>query len=243
MKQQAENRQQQAEQTQQQAEQRQQQAEQGQQEVEDRQQQVDQRQREAISRSRIAERRLTEETQRRMELEEVNRGLEAQLMEAEHLAQTRSVAERENVFWRVRKMSMAAKLRHPHRVSSSEPPQPASLSSSQSLMSTSLRNVLETGQLQPAHISPISRSVALALNYLHLLRLDPVLHRDVSRANVLLNPSPDDGWLAKLSDYGSANFTRQVSTDGPGNPAYAAPRLPTLVNRLQRWTCTVWECC
>ena len=90
-------------------------------------------------------------------------------------------------------------------------------------MSTSLRHVLETGQLQPAHISPISRSVALALKYLHLLRPDPVLHRDVSSANVLLNPSPDDGWLAKLSDYGSANFTRQVRTAGPGNPAYAAP--------------------
>ena len=258
-----------------QAEQRQQQAEQRQQEAEDRQQVADQRQREAISRSRIAERRLAEETERRMELEEVNRGLEAQLREAEHLAhtlQTRPLAEREDVFWRVereeihlserelgrggwavvkvaefrglpvaakclhsviishhnrqlfvREMNMAAKLRHPHLVQfigATPAGQPIILTE---LMSTSLRHVLETGQLQPAHISPISRSVALALNYMHLLRPDPVLHRDVSSANVLLNPSPDDGWLAKLSDYGSANFTRQVRTAGPGNPAYAAP--------------------
>ena len=251
------------------------QGEQRQQEAEDRQQEADQRQREAISRSRIAERRLAEETERRMELEEVNGGLEAQLREAEllaHTLQTRPQAEREDVFWRVereeihlserelgrggwavvkvaefrglavaakclhsviishhnrqlfvREMNMAAKLRHPHLVQfigATLAGQPIILTE---LMSTSLRHVLETGQLQPAHISPISRSVALALNYMHLLRPDPVLHRDVSSANVLLNPSPDDGWLTKLSDYGSANFTRQVRTAGPGNPAYAAP--------------------
>ena len=261
----AEQRMVQAENTQRRAEERQEHAE----------QEADQRQREAISRSRIAERRLAEETQRRMELEEVNRGLEAQLREAEHLdhtLQTRPLAEREDVFWRVereeihlserelgrggwavvkvaefrglavaakclhsviishhnrqlfvREMNMAAKLRHPHLVQfigATPAGQPIILTE---LMSTSLRHVLETGQLQPAHISPISRSVALALNYMHLLRPDPVLHRDVSSANVLLNPSPDDGWLAKLSDYGSANFTCQVRTAGPGNPAYAAP--------------------
>ena len=265
----------QAEQSVQEAEQMKQQAEQRQQEAEDRQQQAEQRQREAISRSRITESRLSEETQRRMELEEVNRGLEAQMREVQHLAhtlQTSSLAEREDVFWRVereeihlserelgrggwavvkvaefrglavaakclhsviishhnrqlfvREMNMAAKLRHPHLVQfigATPAGQPIILTE---LMSTSLRHVLETGQLQPAHISPISRSVALALNYMHLLRPDPVLHRDVSSANVLLNPSPDDGWLAKLSDYGSANFTRQVRTAGPGNPAYAAP--------------------
>ena len=253
----------------------QQQAEERQQEAEDRQQQAEQRQREAISRSRIAESRLSEETQRRMELEEVNRGLEAQLREAEHLdhtLQTNTQTEREDVFWRVereeihlserelgrggwavvkvaefrglavaakclhsviisphnrhlfvREMNMAAKLRHPNLVQfigATLAGQPIILTE---LMSTSLRHVLETRQLQPQHISPISRSVALALNYMHLLRPDPVLHRDVSSANVLLNPSPDDGWLAKLSDYGSANFTRQVRTARPGNPSYAAP--------------------
>ena len=201
--------------------------------------------------------------------------MEAQLSEDEHLAhtlQTRSLAEREDVFWRVereeihlserelgcggwvvvkvaefrglavaakclhsviishhnrqlfvREMNIAAKLRYPHLVQfigATPAGQPIILTE---LMSTSRSHVLETGQLQPAHISPISRSVALALNYMHLLRPDPILHRDVSSANVLLNPSPDDGWLAKLSDYGSANFTRQVRTAGPGNPAYAAP--------------------
>ena len=58
---------------------------------------------------------------------------------------------------------------------------------------------------------------------MHLTRPDPILHRDISSANVLLNPTPSNGWLAKLSDYGSANFLRKVKTIGPGNPSYSAP--------------------
>ena len=59
---------------------------------------------------------------------------------------------------------------------------------------------------------------------MHQITPDPILHRDVSSANVLLNPAvPEGTWVAKLSDYGSANFTRLVSTAGPGNPSYAAP--------------------
>ena len=123
----------------------------------------------------------------------------------------------------VREMSIAAKLRHPNLVQfigATLEGEPVILTE---LMVSSLRAVLERGPLELAHITSIARDVARALNYLHLTRPDPILHRDVSSANVLLNPGPGGSWLAKLSDYGSANFTRQVRTAGPGNPSYAAP--------------------
>ena len=123
----------------------------------------------------------------------------------------------------VREMSIAAKLRHPNLVQfigATLEGEPVILTE---LMASSLRAILERGPLEPAHITSIARDVARALNYLHLTRPDPILHRDVSSANVLLNPGPGGSWLAKLSDYGSANFTRQVRTAGPGNPSYAAP--------------------
>ena len=51
-----------------------------------------------------------------------------------------------------------------------------------------------------------------------------ILHRDVASPNVLLEPSGNNQWKGKLSDYGSANLQHQISTTvHPGNPAYAAP--------------------
>ena len=123
----------------------------------------------------------------------------------------------------VREMSIAAKLRHPNLVQfigATLEGEPVILTE---LMATSLRAILERGPLNPAQITSISRDVARALNYLHLTKPDPIIHRDVSSANVLLNLGPDQTWLAKLSDYGSANFVQRVTTAGPGNPAYASP--------------------
>ena len=120
-------------------------------------------------------------------------------------------------------MSIAAKLRHPNLIQfigATLEGQPVILTE---LMATSLRSVLERVPLSAANIISISCDIARALNYLHLTKPDPILHRDVSSANVLLNLGPNYTWLAKLSDYGSANFLQQVTTVGPGNPAYAAP--------------------
>lgn len=100
------------------------------------------------------------------------------------------------------------------------------------LMETSLRALLEQQALEHHHILPICRDVAMAINYLHSLSPDPVIHRDVSSSNVLLNslPLPAGGWLAKLSDYGSANFAWRSHTIGPGCPTYAAPEASSVVN-------------
>ena len=123
----------------------------------------------------------------------------------------------------VREMSIAAKLRHPNLIQfigATLEGEPVILTE---LMATSLRAVLERVPLNAANVTSVSRDIARALNYLHLTTPDPILHRDVSSANVLLNLGPNMTWLAKLSDYGSANFVQRVTTAGPGNPSYAAP--------------------
>ena len=123
----------------------------------------------------------------------------------------------------MREMSIAAKLRHPNLIQfigATLEGEPVILTE---LMATSLRAVIEREPLHAANITSVSRDVARALNYLHLTKPDPILHRDVSSANVLLNPGPNQTWLAKLSDYGSVNFVQHVKSIGPGNPAYAAP--------------------
>ena len=96
------------------------------------------------------------------------------------------------------------------------------------LMQTSLRAVLEEKEtnkltLSRQQVSNIAMDVGKALNYLHLMKPDAIIHRDVSSGNVLLEQLGADMWKAKLSDFGSSNFARQVATVAPGNFTYAAP--------------------
>ena len=120
-----------------------------------------------------------------------------------------------------REMGIAAHLRHPKLVLFIGVVTTDNLSIVTELMETSLRSELEHSRLKEAHLLPISRDIACALCYLHSLP-EPIIHRDVSSANVLLN-SRKGGWTAKLGDYGSANFLAKLQTEGPGCPVYAAP--------------------
>ena len=70
------------------------------------------------------------------------------------------------------------------------------------LLETSLRALLEERQLADTEISIISLDVSFALNYLHNMKPSPILHRDVSSANVLLWRQGDQ-WRGKVSDYGT----------------------------------------
>ena len=90
------------------------------------------------------------------------------------------------------------------------------------LLDTSLRALLEQRQLADTEISIISLDVSLALNYLHNMKPSPILHRDVSSANVLLWRQGDQ-WRGKVSDYGTANFVQQTMTRAPGAAIYSAP--------------------
>eukprot|EP00731_Ephydatia_muelleri_P034272 Em0053g18a len=122
----------------------------------------------------------------------------------------------------LREMHMAASVRHPNLLmfigASLDDNKPVILTE---LMPTNLRSIIVA--LPQDHVITIGMDVARGLNYLHLMRPDPIIHRDVSSANVLLESIGPGNWKAKVSDYGSANFLSKVITMGPGNASYAAP--------------------
>ena len=90
------------------------------------------------------------------------------------------------------------------------------------LMEKSLRALFEERPLSETEIRVISLDVARALNYLHQKKPSPIIHRDVSSANVLLWRQGDQ-WRGKVSDYGTANFMQQTMTVAPGAMIYSAP--------------------
>lgn len=126
-----------------------------------------------------------------------------------------------------REMKIAAKLRHPNLLlfmGAIIKGEPVILTE---LMPTSLRTELESkcSKITRNEIISISRDVCCGLNYLHLYKQDEIIHRDISSANILLEPT-SHGWRAKISDYGSANFKNIAISSmsiGPGCPSYAAP--------------------
>ena len=92
------------------------------------------------------------------------------------------------------------------------------------LLDTTLRNAYEKGLLErgKAKFMNILVEVASALSYLHQHET-PIIHRDVSSANVLLEAMAKGRWKAKLSDFGSANWVHQAVTLGEGSIVYTAP--------------------
>ena len=127
-----------------------------------------------------------------------------------------------------REMEIAARVRHPNLlqfIGATRVGTPIILSE---LMPTSLRKEIEKSPLTQLQIIRIAQDISAALNYLHLWQPHPILHRDVSSPNVLLEPSGSGMWKAKLSDYGSANLVQSISANSvaPGNPFYSAPEAP-----------------
>ena len=111
------------------------------------------------------------------------------------------------------------------------------------LMETSLRTLLEQRALSEAELSFISLDVARALNYLHQKQPSPIIHRDISGANVLLWRQGEH-WRGKVSDYGTANFMQQTMTVAPGAMIYSAPEALTK-NQTVKVSCNlliVYKC-
>ena len=124
----------------------------------------------------------------------------------------------------IREMNMAARVRHPNLLQFIGATLRGELIILTELMPTSVRRELENERtFSPKQLTSIILDVARALNYLHLMHPDPIIHRDISSANVLLEPGPRNSWRAKVSDYGSVNLLQRVRTVTPGNPTYAAP--------------------
>ena len=124
-------------------------------------------------------------------------------------------------------MNIASKCRHPHLLqfigATVDEGSPLFVTE---LMEKSLRTLLEQQQLSEVEIRTISLDVARALNYLHQKKPEPIIHRDVSSANVLLWRQGDQ-WRAKVSDYGTANFMQQTIAVAPGAMIYSAPEALT----------------
>ena len=119
----------------------------------------------------------------------------------------------------VSEMNTAARVRHPNIlqfIGATTEGEPIILLE---LMTTSLGDVLKQGPLSFPQIVSISTSVARALNYLHLMKPEAIIHNDISSANVLLDPIPDDGWRAKIS----ADFAQRVTNSALVSSAYTAP--------------------
>ena len=126
-----------------------------------------------------------------------------------------------------REMDIASRVRHPNLLQFIGATRVGNPIIVTELMPTSLRKELEKCPMTKPQVISIGIDITLALNYLHLWKPQPILHRDVSSANVLLEPSLQGKWKAKLSDYGSANLQANVHTVGPGNPVYSAPEATT----------------
>ena len=136
----------------------------------------------------------------------------------------RQIISRHNKRLFKREMNMAARIRHPNLIQFVGATLEGEMIILMELMPTSLRRELERDYMPtPTVVSSISLDVARALNYLHKMRPDPIIHRDISSANVLLESLPNERWRAKVTDYGSVNLQQQLETVGPGNPTYAAP--------------------
>ena len=138
-------------------------------------------------------------------------------------------ASLQNSYYRnafIREMNMASRVRHPNLVQFIGASMDEKMVILMELMQTSLLQHIKSNA--PAILSStfrvcISLDVAKALNYLHLMQPYPIIHRDISSANVLLHPLPNQRWRAKLSDYGTVNLQNLLKTENPGNPLYSAP--------------------
>uniref|UniRef100_A0A1X7SDG1 Protein kinase domain-containing protein n=1 Tax=Amphimedon queenslandica TaxID=400682 RepID=A0A1X7SDG1_AMPQE len=123
-------------------------------------------------------------------------------------------------------MSIASRVRHPKLVQfigATKVGNPLILTE---LMSISLYKKLQETELTNQQILSIAQDVALGLNYLHLFKPQPIIHRDVGSPNVLLKPCTGPaGYEAKVADYGTAKVVQaeNIGTVMPGNVAYAAP--------------------
>ena len=122
-----------------------------------------------------------------------------------------------------REMSIASRCRHPCLLqfigATNDEGSPLFVTE---LMESSLRKLLEQRSLSSTEVAVISLDVTRALNYLHQKKPRPIIHRDISSANVLLWRQADQ-WRGKVSDYGAANIMQHTMSVCPGAAVYSAP--------------------
>ncbi len=84
------------------------------------------------------------------------------------------------------------------------------------LRTANLKNCLGDNKCQ------LFKDTLNALIFLHGLNV-PIIHGDVSSVSIFIIPQPNDIFLAKLSDVGSANLARYANTLSEEANLYTAP--------------------
>ncbi len=94
------------------------------------------------------------------------------------------------------------------------------------LMGMNLRFAYERITFTRDQMMDIFQDIAYALHYLHEFKI-PIIHRDLSAPNVLLNflPRAQGRYIAKVTDFGSANLEKNAHTYGEGALIYSAPEM------------------
>ena len=94
------------------------------------------------------------------------------------------------------------------------------------MLETDLRTLMSQRPLEENEVFRLCHDIACALNYLHMMRPVPIMHRDLSSSNILLWHE-GSRLRAKISDYGAANFMMDSMTQNPGAVLYSAPEAGT----------------
>ena len=148
----------------------------------------------------------------------------------------------------IREMNVAARVRHPNLLLFIGATLQGELTILTELMSTSLRALLEQGELPQQQLVSIACDIAKALNYLHLMRPDPIIHRDVSSANVLLDQGHDNivGRL-KSPTMAQSTSSGRWKQSVLGTPPMLLQRPPTQPSSPTKWTSLAsesswWRC-
>ncbi len=85
-----------------------------------------------------------------------------------------------------------------------------------------LRTLMEDHRLHPALGVSLILDVLAGIDHAHRHN---IVHCDIKPENILLNLQPQ-GWTARISDFGTAQMTREQMSEGAritGSPAYMAP--------------------
>ncbi len=94
------------------------------------------------------------------------------------------------------------------------------------LMDMNLRSAYKRIAFTRDQMMNIFQDIAYALHYLHEFKI-PIIHRDLSAPNVLLNslPQAQGRYVAKVTDFGSVNLEKLSKTSCEGAAIYSAPEM------------------
>ena len=143
-------------------------------------------------------------------------------------------------------MGIAAQVRHPNLLlfigaTSTQGQSPIILTE---LMPTSLHAQLQRARLSQQQIKSIAIDVSCGLRYLHEKKPSPIVHRDVSSPNVLMQPFGASSWRGQ----GLGLWLCQLCLSG--YQCQCLPRQPSLLRSQKqtfppdtppRWTSTALE--